>query len=303
MISAPTTSRTDSAPTQLVKIDWTLGWRYESVLDGAGQERLVRIPLTPAEALHPKEGYIMPMGTGHDHISDDLSDMFRAFCEDQPDMAVFRDLIFEWDNPDVEPYTPDIAVVPNVRDRDLDRGQFVVSKEGTRPCLIIEVVSTNSRTADRVTKVRDYARVGVQEYVYIDKRKRKRTPFCEVAGFRLEDGVYVPIAPDEDGAIYLATLDVRIGVEDGKVWLEDAKTGQDLLNHLETVRARRAAEIALEYAELARQEAEAAQRAAEARANEEVNARREAEARAAAAEAQLAQLQALLRAQQSNDNR
>lgn len=288
-MSLTTAEQTTSVVPAAFTGDWALGWRYEPVRTTNGQTELVRIPLTPEEALHPQEGYVMPIRTDHDRISDDLCDMLRPHLEAQADVAVFHDLVFAWDHPDVKPYAPDIAVIPQVRDREQNRSQFVVQEEGTRPSLIIEVVSPRSREADRVTKVRDYARIGVQEYVYIDQRTYKGAIVWEVVGFRLQEGVYLPILTDEDGALYLTTLNLRIGIEDGKVWLEDSATGENLLTNLEAQRARRAAE------------ARAA--AAEAQAASEVEARRAAEARTAEAEARLAQLEAVLRAQQAQKNK
>lgn len=264
--------------------DWALGWRYETGRTANGQTELVRIPLTPEEALHPQEGYVMPIRTDHDRISDDLCDMLRPHLEAQADVAVFHDLVFAWDHLDVKPYAPDIAIIPQVNNREKNRSQFVIEEEGTRPSLIIEIVSPRSREADRVTKVRDYARVGVQEYVYIDQRTYKGTIIWEVVGFRLHDGVYLPILTDEDGALYLTTLNLRIGIEDGKVWLEDGATGENLLNNLEAQRARHAAEERANAAEM--------------QAMVEAEARRQAEERAAAAEERLAELEAHFRTQQ-----
>ena len=140
------------SPTPVVEPDWSLGWRYERVRTANGKEEEIRVPLTPAEALHPQEGYIMPVRTLHDRLTDDLSDMLRPHCEQQADVAVFHDLVFTWDHPDVGNYAPDIAVVPNLRNRAADRGTFVVAEEGTRPSLIIEITSPTTRAADRVQK-------------------------------------------------------------------------------------------------------------------------------------------------------
>ena len=153
--------------------DWSLGWRYEISNTTNVEQTAVRIPLTPEEARHPKEGYVMPERTEHDIASDDLSDMLRVHFESRPDVAVFRNLVFEWDQLEMKSYAPDIAVVPNVRARAANRGQFVVAEEGTRPSLVIEIVSRNSRYDDRVQKVQDYERLGIQEYVYIDIRTRR----------------------------------------------------------------------------------------------------------------------------------
>ncbi|MEZ4725991.1 MAG: Uma2 family endonuclease [Caldilineaceae bacterium] len=117
-------------------------------------------------------------------------------------------------------------------------GRFIV-EEAARPLLIVEVVSPSTRENDRVKKVRHYARAGVQEYVYIDHWTRNE--LWEIVGFRLEEGLYEPMVPDEDGALYCQTVGLRIGIENGKVWVEDAETGEDLLTNLAAHRALRAA--------------------------------------------------------------
>lgn len=279
---------------QTVEQDWSLGWRYETVLGANGRTEHLRIPLTVEEARHPQEGYVMPERTEHDRISDDLCDMLRASFEQRGDIAVFRNLVFTWDHPEVKPFAPDVAVVANLHDPDADRTQFVVANEGARPILVIEIVSRSSRADDRVTKVGDYARVGVQEYVYIDHTVRRQQHFWELAGFRLQGNQYLPMLPDEDGALYLESVNLRIGVTDGRVWLEDAETGKDLLTNLEARRALRVAEARATEEEQARLAAEAratseeaARLTAEARAVEEEQARQAAELRLAELEAQL----------------
>jgi Uma2 family endonuclease len=191
--------------------------------------------------------------------------MLRGHFAAQPDMAVFRDLVFEWDVAAVKSYAPDIAIVPYVRNRDENRGQFIVAEEGTRPVLVIEIVSRSSREEDRVNKVRNYALVGIQEYVYIDVRLRNSNLVGELSGFRLQENHYLPILPDEDDALYLETVNLRIGLAGNRVWLEDSATGEDLLNNLQVRRALRTEQEARQAAEAARQAAEEAHLAALAR--------------------------------------
>ncbi|MCE7984920.1 MAG: Uma2 family endonuclease [Caldilinea sp. CFX5] len=269
--------------------DWSLGWRYEISYKPNGEQTSVRIPLTPDEARHPKEGYVMPERTEHDIISDDLSDMLRVHVANEPETAVFRNLVFEWDHPEIGSYAPDIAVVPHVHDRDASRGQFVVAEEGTRPSLVIEVVSRSSRQDDRVKKVEDYERLAIREYVYIDIRTRRGKIVGEVAGYRLQQNRYVPMLPDEDDALYLETINCRIGLENDRVWLEDSTTGENLLTNLQAQRSLREEKVARQAAEEARQAAEAraaaeeeARQAVEAQAKAEAEARQAAEAQAKA---------------------
>ena len=134
----------------------------------------------------------------------------------------------------------------------------------------IEITSPATRETDRVKKVKDYALVGVQEYIYIDHTTRRGKEIWEIAGFRLDGDRYLPMLPDEDGAYFCETVGLRISLEEGRVWLEDVNTGEELLTA---------------------QQVSAARDAEAARANAEAEARKAAEARAAELEATIAALQ------------
>ncbi len=224
------------------KINWELGWRDEEVTTADGEVKMRAVPLTPAEARHPQEGYIIPERTSHTDMAVELRNMLRAWATHHAEMTVFHDLIFEWGHPEIGNYAPDIAVVPNVQDPETDRGIFQVAQEGVRPVFVIEVVSPKTRKTDKINKVRDYALLGIQEYVYIDVRKTRREIVSEIVGYRLRDGAYEQMPVDEDGAVYCETLAVRIGVHNATVWVEDATTGKDLLSYLEIAQAYTVAE-------------------------------------------------------------
>lgn len=242
-----------------------------------GTKDVIQIPLTADEALHPEEDYFMTDSRLQDLISAAVSEMLRSHITD-PHTVVPRNLLIKWDNPSLRKHAPDVCVIPNVRDSKTNWTTFYVAQEGTRPILIIEVVSASSKEHDRVTKVEQYAQAKVQEYVYIDYWTRKGQMVWEIAGFRLHDNHYLPMLPDEDGAIYCESVGVRMGVDNGRVWMENYETGEPLLTNEEAQSARRAAE--------AQAEAEAV------RADTEAAARQAAEARIAELEAQLKALQA-----------
>ena len=84
--------------------------------------------------------------------------------------------------------------------------------------------------------------------------RRKQTTW-ELAGYRLNNGNTVPMLPDEDGALYLETVNMRIGIEEGQVWLEDGETGQEILTNLKARQALRGEEAARQAAEAAKREA------------------------------------------------
>ena len=267
--------------------DWTYGWRYEDVKNADGTLQTQRIPLTPEEALHPKEEYVMSERTSHVMIATELRNMLRVWSVQHPEMTIFYNLIFGWDHPEIGDYAPDIAIVPNVREPEADRGRFDVAAEGTRPCF-----SPKTRSADKGVKLRDYARLGIAEYIYIDSRTTRRGIISEIVGHRLSQGVYQPIPIDEDGAVYCETLSLRIGILNGRVWVEDAITGRELLDHVETDRAYLAAEERATFAEERATSAEERAPSAEEQAAAEREARLLAERRVAELDAQIKALMA-----------
>ncbi len=261
--------------------DFSAGWKEVKVKKPNGEYEEIQIPLTPEERLHPEEGYIMPESTDHDRLISNINEMLRARYANQPKMAVFADLIIQWDKSELKHHCPDIMVIPNVDNREKRRGRFYVAKEGTRPILLIEIVSPGSKKADRVTKVDHYARAGVQEYVYIDSWERTSGIVWELAGFRLAGDHYLPMLPDEEGSLYCETIGVRIGLKEGEVWMQDYESGEFLMTNLEAQAARQVAETQAAYAETRATEAEARATEAELRAAQEKAAREALEVRLA----------------------
>ncbi|MBI4772015.1 MAG: Uma2 family endonuclease [Chloroflexi bacterium] len=117
------------------------GYRWKRARGPDGREVSVQVPLDRKDFLSPQEGDVMPESTFHENVTTALRNMLRARYVADPGMAVFHDLIFRWGIPGLDEPSPDIAVVPNVRDREKNRGVFRVPEEGTWPVLVIEVVS------------------------------------------------------------------------------------------------------------------------------------------------------------------
>lgn len=220
------------------------GWRREIITNPDGTTDYIQVPLTSEEFLHPQEGYHLPNSTFHDNAAGDAKDMLtRRYAQDS-ETAVFRDLVIKWDIPGLRDHCPDVYLVFGVKNKAQNRTEFVVAQEGARPGLIIEVVSPRYRKEDRQIKVQQYAQAKVQEYAIIDRRTQRGQVIEEVLGYRLMEGQYLPLTPDDDGRILCETVGLWIGLQDGRVVMEDAQTGKRLLTSVELEeRAARLAEL------------------------------------------------------------
>lgn len=276
------------------------GWRQVREMLPSGKVRHQEIPLTLADLLDPQLEDVMPQNTEHLQCSVDLYNMFHTRYLDKPTIGVFADLKMRWGIAGLEEPAPDIAVVMNLKNKTKSRSSFSVRKEGTRPSLVIEVMSPHY-PGDDTEKVTIYKRAGVTEYLIINPYSKELTIDYTLSGYRLRSGVYQPITPDAQGRLFSQTTQVLIGVADHgqRIRLKDAITGEWLLTAAETEKARQQEQDAriaearrrVKAETLAEIEAQARQ-AAEARAQVEAQARQEAEARAQALEKRLRELEA-----------
>ena len=129
---------------------------------------------------------------------------------------------------------PDLVVAFGVDPAAYYRSNaYVISEQGKPPDFVLEIVSRSSRQADRVDKRADYAALGIPEYWRFDEAARRREN--RLAGDRLVDGVYEPIAIEEleDGALqgYSAELNLYLRWEQGQLRLHDPATGRHILTY------------------------------------------------------------------------
>jgi Uma2 family endonuclease len=210
------------------------GFRIEEITNPDGTEDYRYIPLTEAEFLHPKEGYHLPNSTFHETATADSIDILSRRYAHDPTVGVFGDLLIKWDIPHLGDHCPDTFVAFGIHNKETNRTEFWVSTEGTRPALIIEVVSPHYRSADRVKKVRHYESARVQNYIILDRRKQRGEYIDEIIGYRLDkEGQYLPLIPDEEGRVLCQSVGLWMGLEDGKVVMVDATTGERLPTSLE----------------------------------------------------------------------
>jgi Uma2 family endonuclease len=220
------------------------GWRLVRVTLPDGTEALQTVLLTPDDYLNPQEGDQVPEDTFHSRFLGFLFEaLTRHLKKTRPHFTVFKDLVIYWANRALPNSSPDVWVAPNVPDPERRRGSFVEAEEGTRPILAIEVVSRQYRQQDRQAKVRLYQNAGIPEYIIFDQRTRGEEVLGEdVIGYRLVEGRYDVIVPDEDGLLLSETTRVWFGMEHGRPILVDAETGERILLSDEVDDARAEAE-------------------------------------------------------------
>ncbi len=260
----------DSQP----KVDpYKYGWRYVKHTGKDGKIFFEQVPLTPYDILHPQEEDFQMHNLAHESIIRYISNACERQLVADPSAVILTDVRVAWKRADLKAHGPDIAVIFGVKTKK-NWSTFDEAEEGTRPSLIIEVTSPDTRNIDLKTKVKHYAMAGVDYYVIIDCHKKKP----HLLGYELTAAGYVPLKANEQGWLWLEPV---------KIWL--ALVAEDEVECYD-----KHGQLILKYAELeqARQESEQARQVAETRAEAEIKGRIEAEAHLRAMEAKLQQLMA-----------
>jgi Uma2 family endonuclease len=273
------------------------GYRLRCVRLPSGEEVEQQIPLTPEDLLDPQPGDVVGQSGPHHKLLHLLVSLLTSYYTSRDDILVTSDMKMLWGIPGLPEPAPDVAVIPDIRDKEAasERDSFDVVEEGTKPCLIVEVVSSKdseTRRNDYERKVKIYQEVGIPEYLILDPPTPAKKRLL-MTGYRLGlDGCYRQIEPDADGCLLSLTTQLLFGVEtDGRTLrVIDTATGERLLteeeikaSHIRETEARKAAE------ERASRETEA-RKAAEERASREAEARKAAEAENTRLRTELARL-------------
>lgn len=242
--------------------DCELIFRYRSNEAGELEEQI--LPATLENLLNLEEEDKVTQSNPHFWTLNTIADILRRRLAG-PGVGVFGDLRFYWDSPDsavLHPSSPDVSVVFDMkRPAEEIGGSFNVAEEGTRPSLIIEVVSASykdMREKDYIHNISHYAKAGVQELVFVEPETEGSLRIRRLALHRLgRSGRYREIGPNKEGRFELRTVGLTIHVEEAALVLSDAQTGERLLTSAEEEASRRTAEEALQTESKARQDAEA----------------------------------------------
>ena len=252
--------------------------------------------LAPATVDYPSSDGKPLAETDHQRIPLTYAvDGLRHHFRDRSDVYVSGNLFiyYERGNPQ-SVVAPDVFVVfgaPNAK-----RSTYQLWKEPKGPDFVLEITSRSTRHEDQVGKRALYRSLGVREYWQYDPTGDYLEP--PLLGLELVAGDYRPLPTRElaDGtpASSSAVLALDLRLTERGLRFHDPATGRDLPDLAEAEAVRREAEVerrqerqARRRAEQARQRAEQAQQASAARLAQEAAAR-------SAAEARIAELEALL---------
>lgn len=280
-----------AVPLRQMPVDWEspeaaeldpfrYGWRPRYVRLPNGELDEQRTPLTLEDLLDPQLGDVVTQSESHFDLMIALAELLRRHYESRDDAYVAGDMKMLWGIPGIPEPSPDIAVIFGVRKkRDSRRRSFRCKREGTRPSLIIELVSSidsGIRNNDYEKKVEIYQRVGIPEYFIFDPPSEVTGERLWLTGYRLDAaGRYREVDPDPQGRLFSTTTNLLFSVaEDGcSPVVIDAATGRTISTPGQLDKARQAAE--------------ARAQAAEAKALRESEARKAAEAEIARLRAEL----------------
>ncbi len=147
--------------------------------------------------------------------------------------AVYEELNFyQTDNQKEKPLYPDIAIIKGQEQQSLT--SYRLGETGPAPNLIIEIVSTKTRSRDLEVKPKHYAGWGTAEYFAYDPRLNRRHTTPRLLGWRLEatSKQYRVIEAETDGRIWSEQLEcwlvpekelLRLYSRDGQRWLNEAE--------------------------------------------------------------------------------
>ncbi|HVA50602.1 MAG TPA: Uma2 family endonuclease [Pirellulales bacterium] len=247
-------------------------------------------PGTTADPLYPDSDG-KPMGETEYHILaiTHLYEVLRPWFRGREGYHVAADMLlyYEQGNPSAV-RGPDVMVSKGVRGKHLRRS-FRTWEEGVAPAAIIEVTSRSTKDEDQFEKPAVYARIGVKEYFLFDPIGEYLRP--RLQGFRLVDGVYVPMAMEQADRLSSGELGLDLVADAHLLRVVDPAsgkrlpTGEEYQEQLKLAR-REAREAKRAAAEARRQTAEAERRAADVERKEATALRKQAAAQKAAAEAQ-----------------
>lgn len=149
-----------------------------------------------------------------------LVHLTEHYCRDRDDFYVGGNMFVYWDRNDPRKSSgPDYMFIRGV-ERHRDRRIWAVWLEHDRfPNAIIELMSPRTKNKDRKTNKRKYEQIfHTPDYFFYDPETE------EFRGWRLDEGRYVPLAPNDRGWLWSEELRLWLGT-----WYGPLDTGNTAL--------------------------------------------------------------------------
>ncbi len=245
---------------------WYYGWRYVEQTGPDGQVRMVQVPLTEEDVLHPQEDDFIVQNDDHTRDCHYLKTILDAHLADHPGVHVFYDHRMDWGVEGIKAHGPDFAIVEGFPENwDGQRGTFCLTEFGAHTLLVIEVTSPTTRQGDLNAKVTEYYQAGIPYYAIVD-RQFQGGEEPRLFAYRAGEQGSVLVEPDTEGWLALEPIGLWLRFEDGRLVCRDA-AGRRLRDYREVMQEAQQAEARAEAEAQARQQAEERIRQLEAELN------------------------------------
>ncbi|HYV34153.1 MAG TPA: Uma2 family endonuclease [Gemmataceae bacterium] len=203
--------------------------------------RVAAIPIASSRLPRNLTGDVEPIAETPLHV-DAIFDLFQTlqdFLAEKPSIFVAANMFWyvmdrvpgPRSDPVVLAIKTDVMVVKGAL--RIARKSFISWLEnGAVPSVIVEIVSPKKRRIDLIQKPKLYPALGVNEYFCFDPTARSPRP--KLQGWRLNaDGVYDPLALDDQGRLFCKELGLYLKVEGKTLRLIDAATGKIVMTREE----------------------------------------------------------------------
>lgn len=223
-------------PPANVEDPYRFGYRLVTETDANGKTIIRQIPLTEEQALHPGEEDFYVNSNHHDLILSYLKAILRLRVSERPDVALLSDHRIDWEVPQGWVHAPDISFFESIHgDWNKSKGTLYVVRTGAIVRLLMEVASPSTRDNDFGPKLKEYFRVSVPTYIIVDLPDEGDDGPIALYGYRAGAHEFELMQPDERGRLWLAAVELWLGVDGHEVYFEDA-AGNRLRDHGEALR-------------------------------------------------------------------
>ena len=208
------------------------------------------MPYAPTDAvdIYPEtDGEHIAASDLHLEILIWLLQTLKAYFAEMPDVYVSGDILTYYTKGDPRAVVaPDVLVAFGIAQKR--RHTYKVWEEGKVPDFVMEFSSKTTYQNDLTDKMALYAALGIPNYLLYDAEALYLP--SPLMGFRLVEGVYVPVVPGVDGGVHSDVLGLDFHIRDRRLGVYDPVAAQWLQTPVEK------AETRAEQEAIARQKAE-----------------------------------------------